>query len=198
MRAHLRPALGLLLVFTLVTGVAYPALVTGLASVFMPAQATGSVLSGPSGALGSRLLGQSFTGPRHLHGRPSATAAVPYDGAASSGSNLGPTNPVLDSLVRARAAAVRAAQGLSADAAIPVDLLTGSGSGLDPHVSPAAAALQAPRIARARGITTDSVSRVLAVATADRWLGLVGEPRVHVLLANLLLDGRVRPGTIQP
>jgi K+-transporting ATPase ATPase C chain len=198
MRTHLRPALGLLLVLTVVTGGLYPALVTALASLLVPVQAGGSVLSVDGRAVGSRLVGQSFTGASYLHGRPSATSARPYDGAASSGSNLGPTSATLDSLVRVRAAALRTTEGLPADAPLPVDLLTASGSGLDPHVSPAAAALQAPRIARERGIPTDSVARIVAAATAPRWIGLVGEPRVNVLLVNLLLDGHVPSGTIQP
>lgn len=198
MRTHLRPAVVLLLVCTVLTGGVYPLLVTGLASLLAPVQASGSVITLNGTAIGSRFVGQPFSSATYLHGRPSATSARPYDGASSSGSNLSPTNPVLDSLVRSRAAALRASEGLAADTPLPVDLLTASGSGLDPHVSPAAARLQAPRIARARGISTDSVTRVLDVATAPRWLGVVGEARVHVLLVNLLLDGRVRPGSIQP
>lgn len=198
MRSHLRPALGLLLVLTVLTGGVYPAIVTAIARVAFPVQASGSVIVAGDTAVGSRFVGQPFAGERYLHGRPSATSARPYDGAASSGSNLGPTNPTLDSLVRARAAAVRAAEGLAPDAPVPVDLLTASGSGLDPHLSPAAARLQATRIARARGLAPDSVLRVVDAATAPRWLGVAGEPRVNVLLVNLLLDGRVPAGSIQP
>jgi K+-transporting ATPase ATPase C chain len=198
MRAHLRPALGLLLLGTAVTGGLYPLAVTTLAAVAVPAEAAGSVVVVDGGAVGSRFLGQPFAAPGHLHGRPSATAVRPYDGAASSGSNLGPTNPQLDSAVRARAAARRAVEGLAPAAPLPVELLTASASGLDPHISPAAARLQIPRIARVRGLAPDSVARLLAAATAPRWLGVVGAPRVNVLLVNLLLDGRVAPGTIKP
>ena len=198
MRAHLRPAFGLLLAATVVTGGLYPAVVTGVAATVTPRQASGSVVLVDGRPVGSRLLGQPFTAPAYLHGRPSATAAHPYDGGASSGSNLGPTNPVLDSAVRSRAAERRRIEGLAADAPVPVDLVTASASGLDPHVSPAAARLQVARIARARGLSPDSVARMIAAATAPRWLGLVGEPRVNVLLVNLLLDGRVPAGTIQP
>jgi K+-transporting ATPase ATPase C chain len=198
MSRHLRPAAGLLLLATLVTGGLYPAVITAVAASALPTQATGSLLVVDGTAVGSSWLGQPFADARHLHGRPSATSARPYDGASSAGSNLGPTNPTLDSLVRARVAERRAIEGLDAGAAVPVDLVTASGSGLDPHISSAAARLQIPRIARTRGLPPDSVARVLAAATAPRWLGLVGEPRVNVLLANLLLDGRVSPGTIQP
>ncbi|MCU0625332.1 MAG: potassium-transporting ATPase subunit KdpC [Gemmatimonadaceae bacterium] len=191
MREQLRPAVVLLALMTLVTGAIYPALVTGIARLAFPWQATGSVLTVGGRAVGSALLGQPFSGDRHLIGRPSATGPVPYNGASSSGSNLGPVNPALDSLVRARVALVRAREGLAPDARIPADLVTASGSGLDPHLSPAAAALQAPRIARARGIPVDSVLGILRRAEAPRWLGLVGERRVTVLRANLLLDGTV-------
>ena len=189
MRSHLRPAVVLLVLATLVTGGLYPAVVTLVARVVFPWQAGGSLLATGDLAVGSALVGQPLAGDRWLVGRPSATSARPYDASASSGSNLGPTNPVLDSLVRARVAAARTREGLATDAMVPVDLVTASASGLDPHLSPAAAALQLPRIARVRGLTPDSVRALLAAATEPRWLGLAGEPRVNVLRANLLLAG---------
>lgn len=189
MRALLRPASVLIALFTLITGVLYPLAITGIVNLAFPSQAHGSVITRDDRAIGSRLVGQAFAGERYLIGRPSATSVVPYNAAASSGSNLGPTNPTLDSLVHARAADVRAREGLSESAPIPADLLTASGSGLDPHISPASAALQITRIARARGIAPDSVTAVIARASTGRLWGIVGEPRVNVLVVNLLLDG---------
>lgn len=189
MRALLRPAIALVSLFALLTGVLYPLAITGIANAVFPAQARGSVIQRHGRAVGSRLIGQAFAGDRYLIGRPSATSVVPYNAAASSGSNLGPTNPVLDSLVRARAVEVRTREQLDAGAPVPVDLLTASGSGLDPHIAPASAALQVPRIARTRGMASDSVSAVIARATTARLWGMVGEARVNVLVVNLLLDG---------
>lgn len=188
MRAQLRPALAFLLVMTLLTGVAYPAMVTALAQALFPSQANGSLIETQGAVRGSRLIGQPFTGAGYLWPRPSATGPTPYHAAASTGSNLGPSNPALAEAVATRVAALRAADTSLADP-IPVDLVTSSGSGLDPHLSPAAALVQAPRIARARGISPDSVASVIRAQTEGRFLGFLGEPRVNVLLVNLALDG---------
>ncbi|MCA0374022.1 MAG: potassium-transporting ATPase subunit KdpC [Gemmatimonadetes bacterium] len=189
MRALLRPSAGFLLLATLCTGVLYPLVVRGMAALLFADAATGSVLTVRDRAVGSRLIGQPFTGDGWLIGRPSATGPTPYNSAASSGSNLGPTHPLLDSLVHARAAAVRAREGLADTVRIPVDLLTASASGLDPHISPAAAALQVTRIARVRALPVDSVRAIIQRATTGRLWGVFGEPRVNVLHTNLLLDG---------
>jgi potassium-transporting ATPase KdpC subunit len=195
MRAHLRPAFMLLLVFTALLGIAYPLATTGIAQLLFPSQAHGSLIAVDGRNVGSTLVGQAFPDSGWLVGRPAATS-TPYDARSSAGSNLGPTSPTLDSLVRARAQQVREREGLAADQPVPVDLVTASGSGLDPHLSPASALLQVPRIARIRGIPEDSVRAVLARATSARTLGVFGEARVNVLYANLLLDGKSveRPG----
>lgn len=187
-----RPAVMAVLVFSVVTGVVYPALVTGVSQLAFPAAAAGSPVRRADGVIvGSRLVGQSFTDPRYLWGRPSATSPA-YNGAASSGSNLGPTSAVLDSLVRARVAALRAsitAAGLPVPSTpVPVDLVTASGSGLDPDISPAAAAWQAPRIAAVRGLPIGRVAAIIQQHTTPPWLGLVGGARVNVLAVNLALD----------
>jgi K+-transporting ATPase ATPase C chain len=183
----LKSTLGLFLVLTLITGVVYPLVVTGIARVTMPAQATGSLLSRDGKAVGSALLGQSFTDPGHFWGRPSATGPQPYNGAASSGSNLSPTNPALLEAIQARVQALRAADPGST-AAVPVDLVTASGSGLDPHVSPAAALYQVARVARARGMDEARVRALVMAHIEGRTFGLLGEPRVNVLQLNLALD----------
>lgn len=188
MLAHLRPALVLLLVLTGVTGFAYPLLTTAIAQAAFPRQANGSVLRKDGRVVGSILLGQPFDDPRYFRGRPSATSPVPYAGQASAGSHLGPTNPALAEAVEARIDALRAADPETA-APVPVDLVTASGSGLDPHISPAAAAYQVRRVARARGLPEDEVRRLVARHTEGRLLGLLGEPHVNVLLLNLALDG---------
>jgi len=185
MLAQLRPAFVLVGLCTVLFGMLYPALVTGVGQLAFPRQANGSLLVAGDTVRGSRLLGQAFSEPGHLWSRPSATGPTPYDGSASSGSNLGPGNPALHDAVRARVARLRAT---GIDAPVPVDLLTSSGSGLDPHVSPAAAELQVPRIARARGLDPDAVRRVLARHTEGRLLGVFGEPRVNVLGVNLELE----------
>ncbi|MCU0633365.1 MAG: potassium-transporting ATPase subunit KdpC [Gemmatimonadaceae bacterium] len=192
MLALLRPAVVALVLFSVLTGIVYPAVVGGVAAALFPHQAEGSVLTGTDGrVVGSALVGQAFTDPRHLWGRPSATSPA-YNALASSGSNLGPSSQVLDSLVRARVAALRAsyaAVGVPAPSApIPVDLVTASGSGLDPHVSPAAARWQAGRIAAARGIPLARVQAILDRHTERPWLGVVGGARVHVVQVNLALD----------
>jgi K+-transporting ATPase ATPase C chain len=186
MRSELRPTLVFLALFTAITGVVYPLAVTGVARVFFPSQAGGSLIVRDGRAVGSRLIGQSFAGPGYFWGRLSATTPVPYDAAASSGSNLGPLNPALLEAARARIAALRAAD--SSAAAIPVDLVTASGSGLDPDVSPAAARVQVPRVARARGMSEAAVGELVRRHTEGRTWGVLGEPRVHVLDLNLALD----------
>jgi K+-transporting ATPase ATPase C chain len=177
-----------LLAFTLLLGVGYPALVTGLAAVLFPRQAGGSLVMDGDKVRGSALIGQPFSDPKHFWSRPSATSPA-YNASASTGSNLGPSNPALDSLVRARVAVLRAVDPGNR-APIPVDLVTASGSGLDPHISPAAAEYQVARVARARGLPVDSVRAAVARHTEGRTLGVLGETRVNVLLLNLDLDRR--------
>lgn len=188
MRTLVRPAVAALVLLSLLTGLVYPALVTGLARALFPWQSQGSRLEAGGRLLGSVLIGQGFRAPGHFWSRPSATGPVPYNGAASSGSNLGPSNPALHQAVRDRVTALRAADP-SANGAVPVDLVTASGSGLDPHITPAAAAWQVARVARARGISEDSVRGLVRRFTAGRQFGLLGEPRVNVLQLNLALDG---------
>ena len=188
MRTLLRPAIVSLLLLTLVTGLGYPAVVSGIATALFPRQAAGSQLRSGDRLVGSALLGQAFTGRQYFWSRPSATGPVPYNGALSSGSNLGPTNPALHQAVADRIAALRAADPDHL-APVPVDLVTASGSGLDPHITPAAAEYQAARVARARGVTVDSVRAVVARHTEGRQFGILGEPRVNVLRLNLALDG---------
>lgn len=189
MRAYLRPAVTVLIGLTLLTGVAYPALVTGVARTLFPERAAGSFVMRNGIAVGSRLIGQSFSDPGHFWGRPSATTPTPYNAAASGGSDLGPSNPVIADSFAARAQRLRAADPTNT-APIPVDLLTASASGLDPDISPAAAEYQAPRVARECGIGVDSVRRMIAAYTTGRFLGLFGEPRVNVLLLNLEIPCR--------
>lgn len=189
LRTELTPALRLLLVLTLLTGLAYPLTVTGLAQMLFPRQSDGSLIVRDGKVLGSRLIGQPFRDPRYFWGRPSATASVPYNGLASGGSNLGPTNPVLRADVARRVAALRAADPGNT-APVPVDLVTASASGLDPDISPAAAAYQVTRVAHARGLPPASVQALIDTSTHGRQLGLLGEPRVNVLELNLRLDGR--------
>jgi K+-transporting ATPase ATPase C chain len=187
MKEHLRASLLLLLALTVLTGVVYPLAVTGIAQVLFPHQANGSLLVTNGRPQGSALIGQSFAAPRYFWGRLSATGPFPYNAAASSGSNLGPTNPALLTVAQARIEALRAADPGNA-APVPVDLVTASGSGLDPHVSPAAAAYQVSRVARLRGLPEDKVRRIVAQNTEGPTLGALGEARVHVLRLNLDLD----------
>jgi K+-transporting ATPase ATPase C chain len=176
------------LVLSVLTGLVYPAVVTGIAAVVFPHQASGSLIPSNGKTLGSELIGQPFADPRHFWSRPSATGPFPYNAASSTGSNLGPSNPALTDAIKQRIAALRAADpGNSAP--VPVDLVTASGSGLDPHISPAAAEYQAARVARARGISEAAVRDLVRRYTEGRQLGLLGEPRVNVLLLNLALDG---------
>jgi K+-transporting ATPase ATPase C chain len=187
MRRQLLPALVVFLLLTVLTGVVYPLVVTGIAQVAFPERADGSLVEREGGVIGSRLLGQAFTGERYFHPRPSA-AGDGYDGTASSASNLGPTNALLLSAVGERIGAYRALNGLPADAEAPVDAVTSSGSGLDPHISPENARLQAPRVARAREMPLSTVSALVDDHTEGRSLGFLGEPGVNVLELNLALD----------
>ena len=183
---EIRTALLMLLTLTVLTGIVYPLIVTGLGQALFPRQASGSVISTGGRAIGSSLIGQSFTDPRYFWGRPSATSP-PYNAAASAGSNLGPTNPALLDSARARIARLQHADPGNSDP-IPVDLVTSSASGLDPDISPAAAFYQAGRIARARGLDETQVRNLVIQSTEPRQFGLLGEARVNVLRLNLALD----------
>lgn len=189
MTSTLRPALVLFVLLSAITGLMYPLAVTGIAQATMPAAANGSLLLREGRPVGSALIGQSFTDPRDFWGRPSATAPTPYNAGASGGSNLGPLNPALAEAVKARIEALRAADPGQA-APVPVDLVTTSASGLDPHISRAAADYQLARVARLRGLPEDELRRLVDRHTEEPWLGVVGEPRVHVLALNLALDAR--------
>jgi len=188
MRAQLRPTIVTLILFTLSTGVVYPLLVTGIAQVAFPHQANGSLIEQGGIVYGSALIGQPFDDPRYFWSRPSATGPFAYNAAASSGSNLGPTNPILVETVQARIAALKAADPLNTRP-IPVDLVTASGSGLDPNISIAAALYQVPRVAKSRGMEAEAVRALVEQYTQPRQLGILGEPRVNVLELNLALDG---------
>jgi K+-transporting ATPase ATPase C chain len=187
--AHGRAALVALVVLTVITGVAYPVIVTAIAQLAFPHQANGSLIIRNGRAVGSTLIGQPFDHPKDFWGRPSATAPFPYNAGASSGSNLGPTNPALAEAVTRRVEALRAADPGNT-APVPVDLVTASASGLDPHISPAAALYQAPRVARARKLDPGAVRQLVEQHIEGRWLGVLGEPRVNVLALNLALDAR--------
>jgi K+-transporting ATPase ATPase C chain len=179
----------MLALLTLVTGVVYPLAVTGVAQLAFPAQARGSLITRDGAIVGSALVGQPFGDAKYFWSRPSATSPVPYNAGASSGSNQGPLNPALHDAVKARIEALRTADP-SAELAVPVDLVTASGSGLDPHISPAAAEYQVARVARARGAGVDELRALVAAHTEGRQLGFLGEPRVNVLELNLALDAR--------
>ena len=183
---EMRAALVLFVVLTLVTGLAYPLLVTGVARAAFAQQADGSLVVEGGVVRGSELIGQAFDDPKYFWGRPSATGPVPYNAAASSGSNFGPTNPALANALEARVKTLRATLG--GDRPIPVDLVTASGSGLDPHISPAAAEYQVSRVANARGLSVEQVRDLVAKHTQGRQFGLLGEPRVNVLQLNLALE----------
>jgi potassium-transporting ATPase KdpC subunit len=187
LRANLRPALVLFLLLTVLTGFLYPLIITGLAQLLFPVQAAGSVVTRDGHAVGSRLIGQSFSDPKYFWSRPSATTPQPYNGTGSTGSNYGPLNPALTDAVKTRVAALRAADPGN-DTPVPVDLVTASGSGLDPEISVAGASYQAGRVARARGVEPDRVRALIAAHTEGRLLGVLGEPRVNVLELNLALD----------
>jgi K+-transporting ATPase ATPase C chain len=187
MKTLIRPALVMFALLTLVTGIVYPALTTVVARIAFPEQAAGSLAKKDGQVVGSRLIGQSFADAKYFWGRPSATSPMAYNGANSGGSNLGPTNPALTDAVKARIDALKAADPQNT-APVPVDLVTASGSGLDPEISVAAARYQAGRVARARGMAPETVRRLIDARATGRLLGLLGEPRVNVLELNLALD----------
>jgi potassium-transporting ATPase KdpC subunit len=186
----IRPAVSVFVLLTVVTGVAYPLLVTGVAQTVFAHAANGSIVTVNGQAVGSSLIGQSFSEPKYFWSRPSATGTVANNGSASGGSNLGANNPALAEAVKGRIEALHAVDPGNAQS-VPIDLVTASASGLDPDISLAAAAYQAPRIARVRGIGLDAVQVVIAKHAQQPWLGVVGEPRVNVLALNLALDGKV-------
>ena len=189
----LRPALTVFVLLSALTGIVYPLAVTGIARAAFPAQAAGSLVLRDGQAVGSTLIGQNFSDPKHFWGRPSATGPMPYNAAASGGSNQGPLNPALADAVKARVEALRAADPGNT-ATVPADLVMASGSGLDPHISPAAARYQVPRVARLRGLPAAEVEALVAQHTeAPALFGLLGEPRVNVLALNLALDARAKP-----
>ena len=189
MWTHIRSSLILLVVLTVVTGVIYPLVITGIAQVTFPAQANGSLIFKGGRRVGSALIGQPFDDPKYFWPRPSATSPFPDNAAASSGSNQGPLNPALAGAVQGRVDTLRAADPGNT-AAVPVDLVTTSGSGLDPHISPAAALYQVPRVARERKLDVESVRTLVERHIEGRTLGILGEPRVNVLALNLALDDR--------
>jgi K+-transporting ATPase ATPase C chain len=191
MNTIIRPAVTLFLIMTVLTGIVYPFAVTGLAQVLFHDQAEGSLLMADGHAIGSRLIGQSFSDPKYFWSRPSATAPQPYNAIASGASNLGPLNPALTDAVGARIAALKAADPTNS-LPVPVDLVTASASGLDPDMSIAAARYQAARVARIRGLDPAAVQSLIDAHARGRLLGLIGEPRVNVLELNLALDA-LRP-----
>ncbi|HEY5806400.1 MAG TPA: potassium-transporting ATPase subunit KdpC [Povalibacter sp.] len=188
MISQIRPVLTILALLSLLTGVAYPLVITGISAAILPHQAGGSLIERDGTAIGSELIGQNFTEPKYFWGRPSATATSPYNGLASGGSNQGPLNPALADAVKARIETLRNADPGNT-APVPVDLVTASASGLDPHISVAAASYQVSRVATARGLPPERVSELVARHSSTRWLGLFGEPTVNVLQLNLALDG---------
>ncbi len=186
--APIRASFITLALFTLITGLAYPAAVTAVAQLIFPHQANGSLMQAAGELTGSELIGQSFSDPKYFWGRPSATLPCAYNAAASAGSNLGPTNPALAEAVQVRIETLHSADPTN-DLPIPVDLVTASASGLDPHISVAAALYQVPRVARERGLIEEQLRLLVEQYTVGRQLGFLGEPRVNVLRLNLALEG---------
>lgn len=187
MTTHLKPAIILIVLFTLLLGLLYPLAVAGIAQLAFPTQANGSLIEKDGTVIGSALIGQPFTDPAYFWARPSATSPTPYNAAASSGSNYGPLNDSLTAAVQARILALQAADPTNT-LPIPVDLVTASGSGLDPHISPAAALYQLSRVARERGLSEERLQQLITDHTQERFWGLLGEPTVNVLQLNLALD----------
>ena len=192
MKNILRPALVLFVLLSALTGIVYPLAVTGAAQAVFPSQAAGSLVMRDGEPVGSALVGQNFSDPKHFWGRPSATLPMPYNGGASGGSNLGPLNPALADAVKGRIEALRAADPGNG-VALPVDLVTASASGLDPDISPAAARYQAARVARLRNLPVDQIDQLIDAHTESRLWGLFGEARVNVLAINLALDAQPSP-----
>lgn len=188
MLKEIRPAVVSFLLLTLLTGIAYPLVVTGIAQGLMPGHANGSLIMKDGKPVGSSLIGQSFSDPKYFWSRPSATSPMPNNASSSSGSNLGPTNPALADAVKARVQALRDADPGN-QLPVPVDLVTASASGLDPHISPAAAEYQLTRVARIRNLNPDTLRKLVAEHIEGRQFGILGEPRVNVLELNLALDG---------
>lgn len=182
-----RPVFIIFLLLTVVTGIVYPLLVSGVAQLAFPEKANGSLIRSEGGYAGSELIGQPFDDPKYFWGRLSATPDFPYNAASSSGSNLGPSNPALAEAVKTRVAALQRTDPGNTSP-LPIDLVTSSGSGLDPHLSPAAAFYQVPRVARARGLSEDRVRQLVGRFVEPRQWGFLGEPRVNVLKLNLSLD----------
>ncbi len=191
MNAILRPALVCFAVLTALTGIAYPLVVTGIGQLAFADQAAGSLILREGKPVGSSLIGQHFSDPKYIWGRPSATSPMPYNASNSGGSNLGPSNPALSDAVKGRIEALRAADPGNT-APVPVDLITASASGLDPHLSVAGALFQAARVAKARNLPVQQVQQLIGAHAEGRLLGLLGEPRVNVLRLNLALDSAQR------
>jgi len=187
MKTLLRPAVTLFVLLSAITGIVYPLAVTGIAKALFPSAANGSLIEKDGKPIGSLLIGQSFAGTQYFWSRPSATGPNPNNGTASSGSNLGPLNPALADAVKARIATLKEADP-SNSKPVPIDLVTASASGLDPHISPAAAEYQVERVAKARNLTSDQIRQLVTQHTEGRQLGLFGESRVNVLALNLALD----------
>lgn len=187
MLQSLRPALVLFVILTIITGVAYPLATTGIGQLLLPKEASGSLIEKDGKVIGSTLIGQNFTEPQYFWGRPSATGPYPNNAGASSGSNLGPLNPALADAVKARVETLKAADPDNR-LPVPIDLVTTSASGLDPHISPAAALYQVSRVAKARGLSAENVEKLVGENTENRQWGILGEPRVNVLLLNIALD----------